>query len=994
MKCLLLYCKDSDIIVKNTLPLFCILSYLLIAFSVKGQISPCHESDKTLPFSVHYYNTKQGLPQNQVMDIVEKKNGNIVVTTTNGIAMYNGVDFFHFITNNDYKKDIHYKLSRNSDMDKLYGWALNGNYNQIHPYFMRLAVYSCILFGDSIVTGVSPEGLVRMSSYDLKKTYHLVKTDIHGARAVINAHDYYFISDMEYLYKVDKKNGEKQVLLKGFFEILRINPYTGDLYVLDKNKAYRIKTSGEIHNVPLNSTLEGVVLRDIEFIDEKEFFITSSIGIYHLKKGDSHFYGVGEGILFPSLYAIHYYRTEKCILVGTENNGLMKLLPKTAKTYFMENSVGSQAFVSVIKGDDGGIYSAGAQGRIVRLENNRIKQNIFFNTHVASLSYIDEKIYVGVWLGGVLIFQNGEVIDQIKPEKLPSPHVHAIFQDSKGTIWLGTGNGVVRKSLSGKYETISLTNGHIISAYELRNGDICFGGTNGVFILSQKGKLVRYINEEQGLICREVRAFYEDEQEGLWIGTYGGGLFHYHNDNLISINNKPNCQLDQDIFTLVKTPEGLLYMASNQGVWSVSENKLNDFNDGKILYLIPAYYGEETGIINTEFNGGFHNNYLQTAGKIYFPSIHGLVELTPDSSFPFRKLQPHFKSITINDTLIPSSHVFKRSTHTVKFEFYCPTFVEQYNIHYQYKIEGEGHPDTWSRPQKQSSVSLRMLPPGDYVFSVRGIDCFNDPNPIVLSYSFTIKPFFYETILFKISLSVLLAVSIFLLVRFRMRKEVEKNKIANTILELKLNAIHAKMNPHFMFNVLNNIIYLLNVEKYDEAEQLLQDFSLLLRRFLEKNDSSFISIEEELDILKLYLTIQQRRYNYLFEYSIECPRELLKKQIPSMLIQPFVENSIIHGIAHSSNHSCVLSISLVQKEQYIEIRIEDNGIGRKKSHEINKSRTEHVSYGMKLVEEKISVMRQKHQVEIEFAIEDIETEERTGTVVILKISLNDKLSYS
>lgn len=953
-----------------------------------SQISSASRENR-LPYVVTYYNAKQGLPQNQVLDVVEGKDG-IIVSTINGVVSYNGIEFLPFIRNKKPMADVYYELFYDKKEEKLFGWTQNGSYNQIFPDYKNLSVYVCVSSDGKSVTGIRNDGLIRTFSYDTETVYNTVKTDITNGVAVVSHDKHYFVSDNNYLYKINKKTGGKQVVLEGSFSVLAKNPYTSELIaVSEQGDLFRIGETQLHHIRILDHRYSTGLFRKIDFLNGNEFFVTSMMGLYHVKDGVSYFYDMNNGLISNSLYSVLYYKNENCIFIGTENRGLMVLTPKKVKTYYTDSKIsGSQSFASVIRGSDGTIYSTASKGEIIQIKNGVKKTYLSTNSYLASLSYIHDKIYAGSWGEGIFIYKNGIKTDSINYPRIPSIHVRSILKDSMNTIWIGTSNGIVKQLPDGTLQTVSSDHPAIISIYEMKSGNLCFGGNEGMLMYNREGKLIRRIGIEQGLKCKEVRSFYEDKKGRLWIGTYGGGLYVYDHGRLTSINNKPNCALNQDIFTLVKNKDGQLYMSSNQGIWSVSESKLNDFYEGRIAYLIPAYHGEEAGIVNIEFNGGFQNNYLQLENKIYFPSIYGLVELNTEQQLPYRKLIPEFKSIILNDSITPSVPVFERNTHTIQFDFYCPSYVEEYNVHYQYRIKGEGLPDNWTRPQKENSVSLKMLPPGDYTFSVRGIDCFNDAEPVELSYHFTIKPFFYEMTWFRLFFGLLIIANIVLLVRLRIRKESEKNKIKNTIMELKLKAIQSRMNPHFMFNSLNNIIYLLSIEKYDEAEQLLQDFSLLLRRFLENSDNSFLTIEEELEITKLYLAIQQKRYNHSFDYSVQCPPELFETSIPSMLIQPFVENAIIHGIIHS-DVPCILAISIEKEnDRFIKIRIEDNGIGRAKSTVINKSRKRHTSHGIALVKEKINVMRQHHGIIIDLTIEDAANYE-TGTLVTIKISIND-----
>lgn len=181
-------------------------------------------------------------------------------------------------------------------------------------------------------------------------------------------------------------------------------------------------------------------------------------------------------------------------------------------------------------------------------------------------------------------------------------------------------------------------------------------------------------------------------------------------------------------------------------------------------------------------------------------------------------------------------------------------------------------------------------------------------------------------------------------------------------------------------------MYLMEIDKQDEAQKLIEDFSKLLRQFLNASDDSFVPLEEELRIIDLYLSIQKNRYN--FDYEITYAQNMANVLIPSLIIQPFVENSLVHGIAHSDKRG-MIHVVVYSFENKIVIKIEDNGIGREKANEINKSRATHVSIGTKLVDEKISILERKYNKKIHLKYIDINTNNTTGTLVIIEIMLHD-----
>ena len=270
------------------------------------------------------------------------------------------------------------------------------------------------------------------------------------------------------------------------------------------------------------------------------------------------------------------------------------------------------------------------------------------------------------------------------------------------------------------------------------------------------------------------------------------------------------------------------------------------------------------------------------------------------------------------------------------------------------------------------------------------VNAFNDRHPNVISYSFEIKPYFYETAWFRVASIILLLLLIILLVRLRIAyissKDRHLNSINNTILELKLKAIQAKMNPHFIFNALNNIQYLIVLKELELAETAINEFSQLLRKFLQQSDQSFVTIEEEFEMLRLYVAIEKFRFNDQLVSRFKIDFKIGQYYIPSMILQPVVENALKHGLLHSEKER-ILNVHAFLHNEKVRITIEDNGIGREASTEINKSRQEHISHGFNLVLEKIKIVREKYGIIVKYELMDITEDSSTGTRVIFDIPI-------
>jgi ligand-binding sensor domain-containing protein len=949
---------------------------------------------RTIPFTIVHYGTKHGLPQNQILDIVAKKNGNIILSTANGISEYNGTEFFGITSGKGYKKQLQTRLFWDEQTQQLFSVELGAAFNRIHPDFAFIGKFLTVQLTDGQIIGVDTSGTLFTRPISGGTFKVLLRTGVHLARDFYSDAFGYYIGNSQGLTFIDRKTGKQEVLIKGPFVRLKKNPYSGKLYALGLISIYEISNGRSVRPIPLQFDLTEKDFTDIAFPDATSFFVSTFKGLLYATPAGISFYDKRSFLPDDHLQSLYYSKTEECLFVGTAERGLLKLQMKQCRSYYDSPGIGDASIGSIIRQHDGTILSVGSKGSIYNLSEEN--SPLWFRNQAyafGALSEIDNVLCVGSWGQGVVLIRNRQVIGYVTEPQLSSGNVHAVMKDSRGMIWVGSDKGISRGKTFSTIRTWlpKVVTGSIACIYELRNGTICVAGEDRVYLLHPSGRLIRTISTKDGLLCKQVRSFYEDKEGKLWIGTYNGGLYCYHKQRLMSMNRKAYCYLSGDAFTLMPDGHGFLLISSNKGLWAVSEQKLNDFYYDRIPYLVPFYFGEESGVWNTEFNGGMQNNCLDAGkGQFYFPSVQGYVVKRSDR-IPFRKLHPEFKSISVNDTLLPlHSYAFERSTHTVQFDFFCPNFTSKFNLYYQYKLSGEGLPDAWSNMQKNGSVSFKMLPPGYYVLSIRAIDGFNDTRPDVKTYAFLILPHFYETSWFRgliVFLIVVLALSISRYRYYRiLQKRSKESRINNTILELKLKAIQSKMDPHFIFNALNNIIYLLNAEKYHEAEELVHDFSLLLRRFLEKSDHTFLSVGEELAIIDLYLLIEQKRYNRQFTYAIHIDASIRDQEIPTLLIQPLVENAIKHGISHT-DRQCTVDISAVRTETGILITIADDGIGRKKAAEINQNRINHTSKGIQLVNEKIGIMQQKYGIAIRLDILDRTEDGQTGTISRLNITL-------
>jgi LytS/YehU family sensor histidine kinase len=211
------------------------------------------------------------------------------------------------------------------------------------------------------------------------------------------------------------------------------------------------------------------------------------------------------------------------------------------------------------------------------------------------------------------------------------------------------------------------------------------------------------------------------------------------------------------------------------------------------------------------------------------------------------------------------------------------------------------------------------------------------------------------------------------------------------IYELEQMALRAQMNPHFIFNSLNSIQQYVFSGNVVEANQFITNFSSLIRQTLYMSGKKFITISEEIKYLESYLTIEQSKYENIFDFTIETNDEstIDDTLIPPLILQPYIENSIRHGVLNLIERRGKISVFFSLENNHLACTVKDNGIGRKASTELKlNAKSEHKSKGMELVQKRIESLNTIYNVFISVTVEDIANTNEKGTCVTIKFPLN------
>ena len=321
------------------------------------------------------------------------------------------------------------------------------------------------------------------------------------------------------------------------------------------------------------------------------------------------------------------------------------------------------------------------------------------------------------------------------------------------------------------------------------------------------------------------------------------------------------------------------------------------------------------------------------------------------------------------------------------FELRSPSLRFKEDVHYRYRLSGID--SSWqTNSYSENKIEYKSLPPGEYLFEAKAT--FRNHESETIQYNFYISAPIWERWWF-ITLSIVIGLLIIvLLYRYQLNRQKKATELQKELIASKLTAIQSQMNPHFIFNSLNSIQDLVLQKDDKNAYGYITKFATLVRKVLHQSGQDFIDIDEELKVLRVYLDLEQLRFKNDLEFELKAEK-VEDVEIPPMIIQPFVENALKHGLLHKKGHK-KLNVQFRYEEKNLICIIEDNGIGRKKSAEIKeRQKMQHDSFTIKSIQSRFEILEKLYPGELGLVIDDLyEGGEASGTRVKIKIPFRRK----
>ncbi|GIV31536.1 MAG: hypothetical protein KatS3mg029_0887 [Saprospiraceae bacterium] len=762
-----------------------------------------------------------------------------------------------------------------------------------------------------------------------------------------------------------------------------------------------------------------------------------NLGLAHFRKSDGRFFFVKDASLkIPPLpdgacYA-GYVDDDGRIWAGTENGVFWtdpvqqmfrhyRFDPEEASfpdQFFAKDLVeienGSKYLVAPLKGK--GLYVIEkSSGRIVRSVSPPEKGAGSPNAIIV-LSMLKDRhgvVWVATEHGLFQVDASGKRL--VNPPGLDHPVVRnaqskSLKEDSKGNIYYLTSGPLGMARISADRQTFrhfthenSSDAGFpkVESLYELaldaRDDPWLFGQPYLVKYDAASGQFLTKSNciMPGGLSSCWVYSGEVDAQGRAWIGYNSAGLdcFDPSQQNGEQVRNFRIADglPGEKVMAIAKDGNNYLWLATNNGLSRLDLNSHTFRN-----------FSMKDGLIRDDL--GFHwvasLKVLESGG--IFIGGHGFFSILDPRKIPENKPPPR---IVLNELFIYDSEklldtsleyargiVLQPDENFFTITFAALEFTKPEQLRYRFRLMGFDR--SW-RESREGKATYTDVPPGQYTFRVEAAYAGSDWTEEGRTLAITVLPPFYATWWFRLLMASLLGFGVLLLHKWRIRRVKEQASLKaayeRRLMDVELKALRAQMNPHFLFNSLNSIKNYIVQNEPKLAARYLTKFSQLMRLILNNSKNEVVTLKDELKALELYLELERLRFGHKFEFEfdIEPGLPIESIEIPPLVLQPFVENAIWHGLVHKEGNG-MLWVRVQRQNGMLKVEVEDNGVGRERARKLrSKTATKRKGMGMQITSDRLSMVKSFAGERSTIRIEDLVDADGqpAGTLVVIKIPL-------
>lgn len=931
-------------------------------------------------YNYDHFGLKNGLPSSETYQVYQDKSGLLWILTDRGVVKYDGFGFQRYTTENGLCDNVNFRVTE----------AENG---------------SVWFVGFNGLLSVFKDGKMQAYKYNhvLRKTLPL------SSNININIH---VNKDNSIVYCVFRKkiisvskDGKVKDLAKGIVNIGCFFEFGNDVLCLQQQTRGGVISNYYVRNNKLvfagNLLLSGITrLKE----HKNHCFVMTGLKLY-----------LNDGKKFKSLLkdqqVISLDSDKEFVYVGMYKNGMNKYRfdPKTKELVFVRHYLSGYSVSSAYKDSNGTLWMTTLEKGLFAIYDEAFKQLAINGKNLSEdVRFINgnkQKViithYVGKWqqlyppflcknIGKIVyrynllavddgfLFQKG-VADwsdwkDVKATSIANPVytndscVFGIVTDSLQIV-------KTKKTSRFVYEIGQIHSSKLIGSYH----SFYFASDKKVFIVFHEGVFVADVeglkvrNSYKTVLKKKINEIKYHKIWGLIAYSSTEGLFQINTEKENSSRFAPKINVGKQISAVFFDEKNHLWIASEKGIFVLVKKdgkiSLKSFLNKKLLSsseIMSLYAYKDVLYLATKFG----------VQKVNFREIKKEKYACPLSLFSIRGFA--------NNREIPDHKLFPRNTDLVKIQL-SNKYLNKYNT-YRYRF---GKDQTWIKSDK-GEIILNNPSSGKYDLEVSYLNNFNAWSKPMKIAAFEVEITIFLRWYFIVFYALFVIILFYIILKLSIRYVNRKNYILNRMMELEQMALSAQMNPHFIFNSLNSIHSFLLFEENENAEKYLIRFSKLMRQILGNSRKWYITVEEECEMLTNYILLEQMRFKSTFAFAIDCDLKHLPAHafIPPMLIQPYVENAIIHGL-NKRLEGGELFLKFYVDDDFLKVVIQDNGIGYSESMKRQRD-TGHKSYGTQITEERLKSLKGKNNEEYRVTVSNVDASnpEFPGTKVILTIPIH------
>lgn len=949
---------------------------------ILGLVFSWHSCAYCQELKTYNYTVSDGLPSSYMYDVVEDDNGFIWVATEDGLATFDGTSFVKDpipeLANNEIIsiwKDIKGRLWFIDLASKLY-YFQNGKLTQLKHNVSTLLEF--VRLSDS-------EG-----NFWLFKNGQLVKY-VFGENDIKTT---YFESDKPISIRQIYEDENKNILVMGEQGVYKL--VNDQLVKISKNKVnINLRKSNFIK---FGEKYIGLERDTLYYYDKETFAKTRAFPEFHK---------------YINIKPLGLFAENDNSLWVSTRNGLINIENHKDKKPTVSKLLNNKNAGVVIKDTKGGYWVTTQRSGLYYIAGKFLKNysNDKSNNQITVLKYHEPKQFylVGYTNGAISILDknfneiksdfetiNGsEVYDIVIANNneiqifsslgwhtfdlnlnSTGDHYKQSFKVAKQStpssdkIWVGTSysfgyieNGIIQ----------IINNERTYGVCPINDNKVWVGNLNGLG-LYENGTYRQIDNPDVALDIRNIEV---NTDSTLWLSTQGNGLLVYdlYREKVIHKFTTENGLLSNNCRSCVFA-DGYVWVATNKGL-----NKINtaDFSVNSI--------GENQGLPSLEIN-----DVILVDDKVVAATNLGISEFDKNVQLSEAPPKIFFNKIKIEDrdTVYYYEYNLDYDQNDLTIKFNAVDFQHPKDLIYSYQMEGVNQ--NWVTT-KTNEAQYPTIAEGSYVFRVKAKSINSTwSEPIEVRFNINIpfwKTWWFRLLLFLITIGILTMIAFLISSATRRRTEL-REKLKSS----QLTALRAQMNPHFIFNSLNSIQDFIMREDKRSANYYLSQFSKLMRNILNMSTIQEVPLQQEIETLNFYLRLEALRFEEGFKYNITVADDIDKEMtmLPSLVLQPYVENAIKHGLMHKTGPK-QLDIRFNKVNAILICEVEDNGVGIARSKAIKaKNRKLYPSKAMNIIKERIAIINSTEKDKLSVKINDLKngTGLSSGTKVVISIHQNSK----